>query len=132
MVERICPQCQQHNPVDNRFCGQCGAALARHHVIPRPEQSLTISPRPLPAQQLKQLGQTVAIGVLTLAAEAALSWLRRRLEQRHLPAVDNQAAVLRKAKPQKRLLPPPRRQGRSVFVIRERIVAFWQEDLSNW
>lgn len=35
----------------------------------------------LPAKPLKQIGQAVAVSLVALAAEAALTWLRRRIRQ---------------------------------------------------
>jgi phage tail protein X len=79
MVERICPTCQHGNPLDDRFCGKCGAALERQLPVRRGEAGLVSSGRSLPVTW-KQFGRTVAIGVAALAAEAGLAWLRRRIE----------------------------------------------------
>ncbi len=81
MVERICGQCKRNNPVENRFCGQCGGQL--DYALPRRRdmQAVSVTERPLPATQLKHIGQTVAVSLAALAAEAALSWLSRRVKQ---------------------------------------------------
>ncbi len=83
MIERICPQCQHGNPLDNRFCGHCGASLERSPVLTDDQQSAHM----VVAQQedevtarLKQVGQAVAVGLATLAAEAGMAWLRRKIE----------------------------------------------------
>lgn len=81
MVERICPQCQAGNSLENRFCGQCGAPLDRtDRALPGAEQQrgLVIS-GPLPAH-LKQVGQAMLVSLAALAAEAGMAWLRRRVE----------------------------------------------------
>jgi hypothetical protein len=79
MVERICPSCQHGNPLDDRFCGKCGAPLERQLPVRLGQTSLASSGRNLPATW-KQLGRTVAISAAALAAEAGLAWLRRRME----------------------------------------------------
>src|SRR5690349_15706265 len=79
MVERICPTCQHGNPIDDRFCGKCGAPLERQMLARRPESRLTVAGRNLPVTW-QQLGKTVALSVAAMAAEAGLAWLRRRIE----------------------------------------------------
>jgi hypothetical protein len=79
MVERICPSCQHGNPLEDRFCGKCGAPLERQLPMLRGEAWLASRGRSLPVTW-KQLGRTVAISVAALAAEAGLAWLRRRIE----------------------------------------------------
>jgi len=83
MVEKICPRCRQGSPLENRFCGQCGAAMEHYPVLPPQESKalVTLSGNTLPAKQLKQIGQTVAVSLVALAAEAGISYLRRRLQQ---------------------------------------------------
>jgi hypothetical protein len=79
MVERICPSCQHANPLDDRFCGKCGAPLERQLPARRADAHLTIAGRDLPVTW-QQLGKTVALSVAAVAAEAGLAWLRRRIE----------------------------------------------------
>src|SRR5262245_37556544 len=79
MVERICPSCQHGNPMDDRFCGKCGAPLERQLPVHRPDARLTIAGRDLPVTW-KQFSRTVALSVAALAAEAGLAWLRRRMD----------------------------------------------------
>lgn len=82
MVERICPQCHYGNPLDDRFCGRCGTSLDRHQSLapPQPETGLSIAGYTL-SPQWKKVGQAMAVSIMALAAEAGVSWLRRRLEQ---------------------------------------------------
>jgi hypothetical protein len=71
-----CPRCRHANPPENRFCGWCGASLeSSHELIPRREGALTAVRRTLPAK-LGPAGKVVAVGLVTLAAEVGLSWLR--------------------------------------------------------
>lgn len=79
MVEQRCPQCRATNPIQNRYCGQCGSAL--NLPVARQSSPLVIGRPNLPAPELKQIGQTVAVGLLAIAAEAGLSWLRRRVQR---------------------------------------------------
>ena len=81
MLEQICPRCDEGNPLDNVYCGQCGARLAGEHLA-RGRSELTVgSGRLLPARSVQQVGRAVAVSLAALAAEAGLSWLRRRLER---------------------------------------------------
>ena len=79
MDEQVpCLQCRHANPLENRFCGLCGASLAsRHGLVPRREGALTTVRRTVPAK-LGPTGKAVAVGLVTLAVEVGLSWLRHR------------------------------------------------------
>ena len=79
MVERICPACQHGNPLDDRYCGKCGAQLERQLPAKRGDARLAIAGRQLPVTW-QQLSKTVALSVAALAAEAGLAGLRRRIE----------------------------------------------------
>lgn len=79
MVERICPECQQSNPLEGRYCGKCGSPLERQLPVRVGAAGLTIAGRQLPVTW-RQLSRTVALSVAALAAEAGLLWLRRRLD----------------------------------------------------
>src|SRR5512138_268163 len=79
MVERICPACQHGNPLDDRFCGKCGAPLERQLPARRGDAPLVVAGRQLPVTW-QQFGRTVALSVAALAAEAGLAWLRKRME----------------------------------------------------
>ena len=71
MVERICPQCQHGNPIENRYCGRCGAALAQPHALPDTASTHALAPAvpQLPAE-IRKIGATLAVGLAALAAEA--------------------------------------------------------------
>ncbi len=85
-----CPQCRQANPPGNRFCGSCGTPLINSEQLATREEH-----RPVPTgrawpSKLGPAGKALAVGVAVLAAEAGLSWLRRRIgteERSSLPAV---------------------------------------------
>ncbi len=78
MVERICAVCHEGNPLENRFCGKCGNALERLLPAAPVDAPLVVAGRQLPVTW-KQVGRTVAVGAVALAAEVGLSVLRRRL-----------------------------------------------------
>lgn len=124
MVERICPQCQHGNPLENRFCGGCGAALEQRDVS-RPETRLaTISPA-LPVQA-QQVGKAVALSLATLAAEAGLAWLRRRVERLNSTAPDAAAPsttqIVRPAAPSAEPTGPTSR----VTIWSQREIQTWE------
>jgi hypothetical protein len=77
MVERVCPKCQHGNPLDDQYCGKCGAALQRLLPAPRSETGMVVAGRQLPVTW-QQVGRTVALGVAAVAAEVGLAWLRKR------------------------------------------------------
>ena len=85
-----CPRCRQENPPSNRFCGSCGAPLVSGEQLATREEH-----RPVPAgrawpAKLGPVSKALAVGVAALAAEAGLSWLKRRIgteERSSLPAV---------------------------------------------
>jgi double zinc ribbon protein len=80
-----CPRCHHANPPENRFCGWCGATLeSSHELVPRREGTLTAVRRTLPAK-LGPASKVVAIGLVTLAAEVGLSWLRHRAKAEERP-----------------------------------------------
>ncbi|MEF3272827.1 MAG: zinc ribbon domain-containing protein [Chloroflexus sp.] len=80
MVERICPACRHGNPLENRYCGACGAALTGTDALASRETS-ALAPRqfPLSSAQMRQIGTALALGAVTLALEAGKAWLRRRM-----------------------------------------------------
>ena len=80
MVESICPSCRAGNSPANQFCGQCGAKLKTGGLIPRNQNSITIGNTQLPMQQVKQVGISLAVGLATLLADAALNWFKHRLD----------------------------------------------------
>jgi hypothetical protein len=92
MTERQvpCPRCRQENPPRNRYCGSCGAPLTSGEQLATREEH-----RPVPASRawpakLGPVGKALAVGVAALAAEASLSWLRRKIgaeDRSSLPAL---------------------------------------------
>lgn len=80
MVERICPRCQAGNPLDHRFCGQCGTSLERtERFLPGPESTSLMITGALPTR-LRQIGRAMLVSLVTLAAEAGMVWLWHRIE----------------------------------------------------
>jgi hypothetical protein len=125
MIERICPACQHGNPLDDRFCGACGAALERQLPMRRPESRLAVAGRNLPVTW-QQLGKTVALSAAALAAEVGLAWLRRRIEVG--PA--SVAAEITPATSRARAAAPEttalaRVGGQIVTVVSQRVVEVW-------
>lgn len=124
MVESICPNCRSGNSPANRFCGQCGARLKTNALVAQSENSITIGNTELPMQQVKQVGISLAVGLATLLADAALNWLRGRVENGGLngrsshtpapPAVQQPATQLVPVEPE------PRKE--TITIIQERIV----------
>ena len=81
-----CLLCRHDNPSENRFCGRCGASLAASEQLAlRQENSPTIVDRSLPAR-FGPAGKALALGLVALAAEAGLAWLRRRNERFDQPS----------------------------------------------
>ena len=120
MVEQLCPQCREGNPLDNQFCGRCGADL-QQPLAERPPSDLTIGRgRLLADPALRQLGRTVAMSLAALATEAGLSWLRRRIEG---------ADRVPQAAPQTKstALARPNPAGRHVTtIVGQRVISFWR------
>lgn len=89
MANLNCPNCYASNASDQAYCSNCGEPLTQSSLFVRRSNGLTIGSRDLPARQLKQIGASVAVGMAALLAEAALIWLRRRvqkMESASLPA----------------------------------------------
>src|SRR5215213_7348086 len=121
MVERICPACQQANPIDDRFCGKCGGPLERQLPMRLADTRLTIAGRNLPITW-QQLGKTIALSAAALAADVGLAWLRRRIEvgpstvpsplARSIPSTSAAAASARAA-------------GSIVTIVSQRVIEIW-------
>ena len=80
-----CLRCGHANPPENRFCGWCGASLERTRaLVPRQEGALTAVRDTLPAK-LGPTGKVVAVGLVALAVEVGLSWLRHRTRAEERP-----------------------------------------------
>jgi hypothetical protein len=76
-----CPRCRHDNPLENRFCGSCGASLmTSEQLVPRPEGSPAAAVHALP-EMLGPTGRALAVGLAALALEAGLLWLHRRVER---------------------------------------------------
>jgi hypothetical protein len=124
MVERICPTCQHGNPLDDRFCGKCGAPLERQLPMRRPDSRLSIAGRDLPVTW-KQFSRTVALSVAALAAEAGLAWLRRRIEAGPSAAPVGVASPPKPAISETTALARP--LGSAVTIVSQRIVEIWDD-----
>jgi len=128
MVERICSTCQHGNPLDDRFCGKCDAPLERQLPARRTDSSLMIAGHQLPVSW-QQLGKTVAISVIALAAEAGLAWLRRRTEVgpsvAAAPLVKSQAST---PSTQNQTTAITRTGAQIVTIISQRVVEVWESD----
>lgn len=128
MVERICPQCQRGNPLENRFCGQCGASLDRDELAPRPSANMMLANTHLPVQ-LRQVGQALAVSLATLAAEASLAWLRRRIEQINLPATPTTRPTSAAPAPRSEIVPASTTPTSNIVTIfSQRVVEVWDRD----
>ena len=92
MTEREvpCPRCHQENPPSNRFCGSCGAPLTSgEQLATREEYRPVAAGRAWPAK-LGPVSKALAVGVVALATEAGLSWLRHKIgaeDRSSLPSV---------------------------------------------
>ncbi len=128
MVERICPQCQHGNPLENRYCGACGASIERQLPAPlnssgsEPITAITIAGHTLPVTW-KQVGRTVAVGLTALAAEAGMAWLRRKVE--HVNVAQTAA------QPPSTAIVPARNTHSStnpdvVTIVSQRVVEVWE------
>ena len=74
----LCPGCRHANPPENRFCGSCGASLeVSSDLVVRGENNLRVVGRALPTK-LGPAGKALAVGLVTLAAQVGLSYLRHR------------------------------------------------------
>lgn len=84
MVERLCPLCNAANAPTQTHCVGCGAALEQP-LRPWPAAQLTRRAPRLPARWQRH-GRLVALGLVTLAADAALAWLQHRQQPLARPA----------------------------------------------
>jgi hypothetical protein len=136
MVERICPQCQHGNPIENRFCGHCGAPMERNDLVPEQGQSsMTNLSEQLPVP-MRQLGQAVLVSLAALAAEAGLAWLRRRIDHINHPPPAQQpttqvvsypvAQPVMHATPQPMMTIVPAQKAARVTIQSQRTVETWE------
>src|SRR5690349_24704713 len=121
MVERICPACQQANPVDDRFCGKCGAQMERQLPARLADTRLTIAGRDLPITW-QQLGKTVALSAAALAADVGLAWLRRRIEAGPSAAP---TALAHRTAATPAAATPPQAAGNIVTIVSQRVIEIW-------
>ncbi len=120
-----CPHCQQHNPIGNQYCGNCGATLDANPLILRRNQNYSIAGYDVTPGQLRQIGVSLAVSVLALLAEAGLIYLRRRVQ--HLQLIPNEQSVYaraRKKSEQTEIISVGQKSepGEIVTVYRERVV----------
>ena len=121
MVERICPACQQANPIDDRFCGKCGVPLERQLPMRLADTRLTIAGRNLPITW-QQLGKTVALSAAALAADVGLAWLRRRIEAG--PA--SSSTALARSIPATPAAAAPRQAASNIVtIVSQRVIEIW-------
>jgi hypothetical protein len=124
MVERICPTCQHGNPLENRFCGACGAALDRDAMVPHRADAIVIAGQTIPLAQLRQAGRAVAIGLAAVAVEAGAAWLRRRNAQADLPT----SALTVAPHPTPDFVPTAGAAVANVVtIVSQRVIEVWDE-----
>ena len=121
MVERICPACQQANPINGRFCGKCGVPLERQVPVRLADTRLTSVGRNLPITW-QQLGKTVALSAAALAADVGLAWLRRRIEAG--PAAAS-TALARSTPATPAAATPGQVAGSIVTIVSQRVIEIW-------
>lgn len=120
MVERICPACQHGNPLNDRYCGKCGVPLERQLPARRDAAPMVLAGRQLPVTW-QQFGKTMALSMAALAAEAGLSWLRRRIETG--PASAPTALARPAASPVAVSKSPV---GSVVTIVSQRVIEVWE------
>jgi len=127
MVERICPACQHGNPLDDRFCGKCGAPLERQVLARRVDAPLAVAGRQLPITW-QQFGKTVALSVAALAAEAGLAWLRKRIETGTSGTVAPLARTMPTSRPATAETTALQRGsiGHAVTIVSQRVIEIWE------
>ncbi len=128
MVERICPQCQVGNSLENRFCGHCGTNMEEVRALPHQETNLAKSGAALPAE-FKQVGKALAVSLAALAAEASLAWLRQRVEHVRKTAPTSKQThpvtqITRSATAPVAVPTPP---NTGVTVWSQRVVQTWEQ-----
>jgi hypothetical protein len=133
MVERICPHCQHGNPLNNRFCGQCGVPLDTRlddqYALPAAastSSNLDIRRAGLPAEW-QAMGKTVAISLAALAAEAGMAWLRQRVERMKQQPAAPVAAPTQQLAPTTQQPQPAPHSSDSVTIWSQRVLEVWEE-----
>ncbi len=85
-----CPRCHHGNPPENCFCGSCGARLTSGEQLATRQEHYPVPATRAWPTMLGPVGKALAVGVAVLAAEASLSWLRRKMgaeDRSSVPAV---------------------------------------------
>lgn len=129
MVERICPACQHGNPMENRYCGACGASLEHNAIVPHSQGAITIAGQTIPLAQVKQVSRAVAVGLAAVAAEAGIAWLKRRAERAGVPTT----ALATRPTPEtlQRSIAPATPAAdpitNVVTIVSQRVVEFWDQ-----
>ena len=73
-----CPRCRHANPPENRFCGWCGASFrVGSDLVAHRASKPTVMGHALPVKS-GPVGKALAVGLVTLAMQTGLSWLRHR------------------------------------------------------
>jgi hypothetical protein len=111
--------------MENHYCGQCGATL--HALVPQGKNELVTYGRS--PTQLKQIGQTVAVSLLALAAEAGLAYLRRRLGSENIKVSHAKANL-----PASQASSPPTAVGLRVTEVHQngRLIQRTVEKIAWW
>lgn len=123
MVERVCPTCQHGNPMDNRFCGACGAPLEHNALAPRSPAAIVVAGQRIPLAQVREVGKAVAVGLAAIAAEAGIAYLRRRSERAGIPAA---ALAVRPADSAALAAQAGEQAARVVTIVSQRVVEVWE------
>lgn len=132
MVERICPQCQHGNALENRFCGHCGAALERYEMVSSGPRADLVGMEHVPVH-LKQLGKAVAVSLAALAAEAGIAWLRRRVEQWNQSppsvrqSIQTTSPIHQTTMPTTIVVPAHTTDSGMVTIFSQRVVEIWEQ-----
>jgi hypothetical protein len=124
MVERVCPACQHGNPMENRFCGACGAALERSELARRAPDAIVVAGQSIPLAQVRQVSKAVAISLAALAAEAGIAYLKRRAERVGVPTA---ALAVRPAETQALAPQTAEQTGKVVTIVSQRVVEIWEQ-----
>jgi hypothetical protein len=121
MVQQLCPDCQANNPLENDYCGRCGANL-QQALVPYRDSPLSIGDSRFLAPSLGQVGRAVAVSLVALAAEVGLSWLRRRVTR-----ID-EVSPSRK-RPTTAIVPreSPLRRASTRTIFSQRFVQIWED-----
>jgi hypothetical protein len=112
MLERMCPQCGAANTTDQRRCHACGSSIEQ--PIQRFSRAALVTRRAQLPAHWQQTGRIVALGLLSVAAEAGLHWLQHRQQR----STTEQITQHRHNKSDATALMPR--------VLQQRIVERWQ------